>query len=124
MSRFSLDIPGGDLQDTFREVTKYTTPATEVVVSYSSVSPEEKAENFLGLALKTAAKAAGVGSTDFSNLTSYKGFSCLFFFFCFSSLPQRGRRMLSANEQLCNQKERSHVSFTILITKAGITSPG
>lgn len=81
MSRFSLDIPGGDLQDTFREVTKYTTPATEVVVSYSSVSPEEKAENFLGLALKTAAKAAGVGSTDFSNLTSYKGFSCLFFFF-------------------------------------------
>lgn len=85
MSRFSLDIPGGDLQDTFREVTKYTTPATEVVVSYSSVSPEEKAENFLGLALKTAAKAAGVGSTDFSNLTSYKGFSCFFFFVFFVS---------------------------------------
>lgn len=122
MSKFSVDIPSGDLQDTSTEVPNYTTPATEVVVFYSSDSPQEKAENFLGLALKTAAKAAGVGWTDFSTLTSHKGFS--WGFFCLSSLPQRCRRMLSANEKLCNQKERSHIPFTILITKAEITSPG
>lgn len=84
------------------------------------VSPCRKAENHdWGSALKTATSAVGVGSTDFSMLISHKDFLVIFF-----SLLCRGRRMLSANEKLCTRKERTHVPFTVLIMKAGMTSPG